>query len=278
MPFLQRDDGVKIHWEARGQGPPVVLASYWSGHPGVYRALLDDLSADHRTVTYDARGCGQSTRRGPYDMETQTADLAAVVEAAGPPAVVIATADGANHAARLPARHRDLVHRVVALGTAPLGLKSLKGKEGMIGSDTVVGAFLDMVERDYRGAMRTLLTATNPQMSEEELRERVAFQVGYCPREAALGRLRAWLEDDPIEAARAAGSRLVVLASIDVAGAWLPPFAELQEMIRSELPEARLEVIEDGPVSRPDLTAAAVRQLTQPLHEGSRADAAAEQA
>ena len=47
---LERPDGVELHWEERGEGPPVVLAPYWSGHPGVYEDLLSDLARDHRVV------------------------------------------------------------------------------------------------------------------------------------------------------------------------------------------------------------------------------------
>jgi pimeloyl-ACP methyl ester carboxylesterase len=259
---ITRPDGVEIAFETHGEGPAVVLASYWSGHPTVFSALTEDLSADHRFVTYDARGTGRSTRRGPYDMETDSADLAAVVETAGSPAVMITIADGANRAVRIAARHPELVRAVITLGTSPLAIDSFRGKEGMIGSETVVGAFLDVVERDYRGAMRALLGATNAQMSEEELRDRVAFQVDYCPREAAVGRLNAWAQDDPEEAARATGGRLFVLTSSDVAGPWLPPFEELRATMRRILPDARIEEVADGAVSRPDLTAAVVRQIT----------------
>ena len=142
------------------------------GHPGVYEGLLSDLARDHRVVTWDARGTGQSTRTGPYDMETDCSDLVAILEAAGGDAVVLSTADGANRGVRVAARRRDLVAAVVALGTAPFARMHFEGSEGMIASDTVVRAFIEMVERDYRGALRTLLSATNSQMSEEELRER----------------------------------------------------------------------------------------------------------
>ena len=46
----------------------------------------------------------------------------------------------------------------------------------MASSDTVVDAFLGMCETDYRGALRSLVTAGNPQMTEEEIRERVRLQ------------------------------------------------------------------------------------------------------
>jgi pimeloyl-ACP methyl ester carboxylesterase len=80
MARLERPDGVELHWDQRGEGPLVVLAPYWSGHPGVYEALLADLARDHRVVTWDARGTGESTRTGPYDMETDCSDLEAIVD------------------------------------------------------------------------------------------------------------------------------------------------------------------------------------------------------
>jgi pimeloyl-ACP methyl ester carboxylesterase len=267
VPTLTRPDGVEIHWEERGRGPLVVLAAYWSGHPGVHENLAADLARDHRVVTYDARGTGGSSRTGPYDIETDTGDLEALVEEAGEPAAVLSIANGANVATRLGARREDLVSTVVSIGTAPIWAGALEGAEGMLGSDTVRDAFIEMVGRDYRGAMRSFLAATNPQMSEEELRERVAFQVGYCPREAAVGRLRAWEEDNPTDDASALGERLVVLRGRDVAGPWLPPEADLDELASSLMPEARVVEVAEGPVSRPDLAAAAVRRIVggQPL-------------
>jgi hypothetical protein len=41
---------------------------------------------------------------------------------------------------------------------------------------------------------------------------------------------------------------------------WFP--VELADAIRHELPEANVEPIEDGAVSRPDLTAGIVRRIT----------------
>jgi pimeloyl-ACP methyl ester carboxylesterase len=273
MPRLERPDGVELHWEERGQGPLVVLAPYWSGHPGVYEALLSDLARDHRVVTWDARGTGQSTPAGPYDMETDWSDLEAIIDQAGGEAVVIGTADGANRAVRIAASRRDLVAAVVTLGTAPFSRAQFEGSEGMIASDTVVGAFIDMLERDYRGALRALLSATNTQMSEPELRERVAFQVSYCPQEPAVARVRAWAEDDPTAAARETGDRLWILSAPDVAGPWLPPAHERRRLTETLTPRAHVEEGEAdaGPISRPDLSAAAIRRIAERLRLESSA-------
>jgi pimeloyl-ACP methyl ester carboxylesterase len=263
---LERPDGVDLHWEEDGEGPLVALAPYWSGHPGVYAGLTSDLARDHRVVVWDARGTGESTRSGPYDMKTDCGDLEAILERAGGAAVVIGTANGINHAVRVAGRRPDLVSAVVALGTAPFARAHFEGSEGLITSDNVVNAFIEMLARDYRGALRTLLRATNSQMSEEELRDRVGFQVSYCPQEAAASRVRAWVADDPTEATRRTGERLWIFSAPDVAGPWLPSVDERRRLIETLAPEAHVEETEagEGPVSRPRLTADAIRRITEP--------------
>lgn len=267
MPLLSRLDGVELHGEERGQGPLVVLAPYWSGHPGVYQDLLSDLVGDHRVLTWDARGTGESTHSGPYDMETDCGDFEALLDEVGKAAVIVSVADGSNRAVRIGASRPDLVSGVVALGAGPFARTYFERSEGMVGSDAVVNAFLEMLERDYRGALRTLLSATNPQMSEDELRDRVSFQISYCPQEAAVGRVRAWAEDDPTAAARETGERLWIFSAPDVAGPWLPPPDERRRLIQTFMPEAHLEEVErdQGPVSRPDLAATGIRRITEPL-------------
>jgi pimeloyl-ACP methyl ester carboxylesterase len=262
MPEIERPDGVRLRFEASGEGPLLMLAPYWSGHPGVFTALLGELARDHRVVTWDARGTGESTRRGPYDIATDSDDLAAMLEHVGGAEAVIGVANGCNVAVHSAARRPDLVERVLAFGAGPFARTDFAGSEGMIGSDSVVDAFLEMLNRDYRGALRTLLTATNPQMSEDEIRDRIDFQLSYCPHEAAAARVTAWAEDDPTKSAASLGDRLWILSAPDVAGPWLPPLAERQRILARTMPRARLAMVgEDvGPVSQPDVVANAVRE------------------
>jgi pimeloyl-ACP methyl ester carboxylesterase len=262
MPTLVRPDGIELHWEEEGSGPTMMLAPWWSGHPAVYEGLLSDLARDHRVVTWDARGTGESTRSGPYDMETDCADLEAILEHVGG-ASVTSVADGTNRACRVAAARPELVAAVMVFGAGPFALTHFQGEEGMISSGTVVNAFLEMLERDYRGALRTVLSATNSQMSEEELRERVAAQISYWPQDAAVARVRAWAEDDPAEAARELGERLWIFSAPDAAGAWLPPAEERRRLIEAHMPDAHLEETESGtgPVSNPDLVAGRIREI-----------------
>ena len=240
----------------------VVLAPYWSGHPGVYEGVLSELTRDHRVVSLDARGTGKSSRAGPYDMHTDCADLEAILEDAGGQAVVIATADGANRAVHVAARRPDLVAAAAVMGAAPFARTHFEGSEGMVASDAVVDAMLEMAETDYRSALRSLVTATNPQMSEEQLRDRVRVQAEHSPAEAAVPRLRAWVEADSIEEARAIGDRLWILHWDAMGGGWFPTGRELESLIGEGLPEAHLLKTDDGMMSRPDQAAAVVRRIT----------------
>lgn len=262
MPSLRRDDGVELHWEQSGAGPLVVIACHWSGYPPVFEPLIDDLVSDHRIVTYDARGTGRSTRQGPHDMLTGAGDLAAIVEQAGEPAAIVTLTDACNRAVRVAAARPDLVTAVVAPGTLPIPRGAFEGTQAMISSDGVVDAFMEMLATDYRAAQRTMMTTANPQMTEEEVRQRVDLQVAYCPAGTAVERARAWADDDPLDAARECGSRLWLLWSPDMVGPWFPPLHEVSKLVGTLLPEAHLEQVADGPVSRPDLTAAIVRRVT----------------
>lgn len=272
MPELSRPDGAQIHFEVRGEdGPAVVLASYWSWSPGVYDEFLDDLATDHRVVTYHLRGTGDSSSQGPYGMDVDTADLEAVVETAAGSAVLIATADSSNRAVRLGARRPELVAAVISLGTPPFARAQFKDKEAMLASDTVVNAFVDVFEHNYRGGMRNLMEATNPQMSDDELRERVARQVEFCPQDPTVERMKAWVEDDPRAESQALGERLWIFAARGVAGPWMPPFEEMMRLTRETMPRANLVTIDPGPISGPHETADGVRRVSAPL----RADAPA---
>ena len=115
---------------------------------------------------------------------------------------------------------------------------------------------------DYRAALRSVITTGNPQMTEDEIRDRVQRQVDYCPQEVALARLTAWWKSNAFEQARSLGGRLTILQHDG--NPWFP--GDLLEPMRELLPDARIEPVEDGHLSRPDLTAAEVRRITADNH------------
>ncbi len=204
-------------------------------------------------------------------MVTGASDLSAVIERAGGPAVIVTMTDACNRAVRVAAARPDLVVSVIAPGTLPVRRSALEGTQALISSDAVVDAFLEMLANDYRGAQRTMMTTANPQMSEDEVRERVNLQIAYCPADVALERTRAWRDDDPGVAARECSGRLWLLWSPDMVGPWFPPVHEVRSVLSRELPEAHLEVIDNGLVSRPELTAEIVRRVRALADDALRA-------
>lgn len=85
-------NGVRLHVaEAGASGPPVLLLHGYPQHWYAWRRIIADLAADHRVYALDLRGAGQSDapRRG-YDTATLAADVRAVLDALGLPAVTLA--------------------------------------------------------------------------------------------------------------------------------------------------------------------------------------------
>jgi len=261
VPKLRLPDGVELHWTERGQGPPVVIAHPCISVPTAFSALGDELEPDHRVVVYDTRGTGDSTRIGPYDIPTDAQDLAGLLDELGEPTVLVGFGDAVHRAVEASALRPELVTAVISPGVAALGAgRDYSGvDDGLASSPAVVGALVQMFETDYRMGLRTVVEGGNPQFGPDEVQQRIDDVVAYSPPEATIARLRGWIGHDSREAGRALGDRFWML--IFGGNLWFP--AELEHAIRRDLPEAHIEHVEDGAVSRPDLTAEIVRQITR---------------
>lgn len=268
MPKLIRDDGTELHWEERGRGPLVVLMSHTYAYPSVLAELISDLAADHRVVTYDARGTGASSRRGPYDLATDRADLEALIEELGEPAVALAWGESGHRSVLLAHDRPELVPAVIIMGGGGGVVRpdeAAASSEALAGSRAVLDAFEEMLRNDYRGALRYVVSSTSPQLTEDQVRERVERGVEYCSQDAALSRFQTWLQVDEVaHVAERLGDRLWMIQFPTI---WFP--RETIGMIRERLPRARVHELDEaeGPLSRPDITAGIVRRATEPLRE-----------
>jgi pimeloyl-ACP methyl ester carboxylesterase len=271
MPAAAAADGAQLHWDERGTGPLVVIANQFFSEAWVFEKLISLLSEDHRVVTYDPRGTGRSTGAPPYTIEVDARDLLAVVEAAGPPAVVVGMGDGSNRAVHAAAARPDLIAAVVCAGGNPIGLAAVEGTDGLAGSKSVLEALVSMMETDYRGALHTMISTANPAFDEETVRMRVNATCENCPQEAGAERMRSWIADDGLEAARTLGDRLWILES--GGNPWFP--VEVARRSRGLVPEAHIHEVEDGALSRPDITVAYVRALTSAGAESAERQRAA---
>jgi pimeloyl-ACP methyl ester carboxylesterase len=256
--WVEREGDVRLHWEEQGEGPAVLIAPSYLQYPELLQGVVDQLAPDHRVGRYDARGTGQSTRSGPYDMDTDVADFIAVAEAAAPLAAVLVNGDATNRAVHAAARRPELIPVVVSMESVPLSPGDAADSDALISSGGVLSALVAMMRADFRSGMTATIQRGNPDMTNEQVRERVDRTVAYASHDASLTRLEEWIADQPGEDAHALGDRLVI--AFEGAGAWFT--AELVEQGQDFLPEARFERLEGGALSRPELTAAVVRGVT----------------
>jgi pimeloyl-ACP methyl ester carboxylesterase len=226
-----------------------------------FEELCEELSKDHCVIRYDARGTGESTPRGPYDLRTDVEDLTALLEEIGEPVVLIGFGDALHRCIQAAAPRPDLASAVVVPGVAALAPRDAYDDidTGLASSPAVVGAFVQLLEADYRSGLRTAIEGGNPQFSEEDVQQRIDDVVAYSPPEVTLARLNAWIRQDSRPAARQLGGRFWVLSF--PGNVWFPE--ELMANFRDDAPDAHVEHVEDGAVSRPDLTAQVVRRITR---------------
>ena len=258
MPELERPDGARIHYEVRGEGPLVVLALGFAATPATYDGLVEDLARDHRVATWDPRGCGRSTQEGPYDIATDAADLVALIHEVGAPATVFAVGHGSLVAPRARALDPDAISAMVSPALVVALRRHLGDTEGFGSSETVINLLVEQLRRDPRAAVRATIASLNPQYDEDELRARIDATLTYTAPETTLARIEAWLaEEDALDDLRTFGDRLAMLwyAGDSWQAGSVPRAQEL-------LPEARVIELEDGTLSRPDLAANVVREMT----------------
>jgi predicted alpha/beta-fold hydrolase len=74
--FVDRD-GVRIHYEVVGNGPPLVLAHWWTGSTEDWHLFgyVDGLKDYYRLILVDMRGHGQSDK--PHDAAAYTPQILA---------------------------------------------------------------------------------------------------------------------------------------------------------------------------------------------------------
>jgi pimeloyl-ACP methyl ester carboxylesterase len=170
MPFAT-DNGVRIHWQERGTGTPVLLIMGHRFSGDMWWPVLSPLSAQHRVVWFDNRGTGQSESPPTASVAEMTADALSVMDAAGLDAAhVFGVSMGGGIAQQLaltsPHRVTSLILGCTAIKTEvtkprprveaamlrlPIGLYRLLGGAALYGDKTpkdVVTKDLAMLKRD----------------------------------------------------------------------------------------------------------------------------------
>jgi pimeloyl-ACP methyl ester carboxylesterase len=109
MPVAE-NHGVRLHWEATGDGTPVLLIMGHRYTSRMWYPILADLAAKHRVVSFDNRGVGQSDTTSKTSIAELVEDSLAVMDAAGVvQAHVFGVSMGGGIALEFALRHPDRV-------------------------------------------------------------------------------------------------------------------------------------------------------------------------
>lgn len=117
MEKVQSTDGTEIAFERTGQGPALVLVVGAFCDRSSKKSLAAGLAAWFEVYEYDRRGRGDSSETGPYAIEREVEDLAAVIAAANGSAFVFG--DSSGGALALEAAARSVPLRAVAVYEPP---------------------------------------------------------------------------------------------------------------------------------------------------------------
>jgi pimeloyl-ACP methyl ester carboxylesterase len=108
---IQRPDGTVLNVEISGAvgGTAVVLTHGWGVDNRAFYYTKRQLSERYRVIAWDLRGLGKSSRAGKqgYSLDAMADDLAAVVDLAGAPAVLLGHSIGGMITQTFARRHAD---------------------------------------------------------------------------------------------------------------------------------------------------------------------------
>lgn len=170
-------DGVDIHYEVFGDGPPVVLVHGITDSSADWAPVDERLATDHTVITLDLRGHGSSGDAEDYSPLAMAQDVAAVVAATGAenPVLIGHSLGGAvvtAYAAGAPCR------AVVDID------QSLRFSD--------FGAALGQLEHQLRGsgfhpAMHAIFMSLDGPLMPDPLRMRLAANRDRARQEVVLG-------------------------------------------------------------------------------------------
>lgn len=120
MPEIEAN-GVRLHYEITGNGPPLVFVHGMCGRGAVWYEQVEQLEGEHTCVTYDRRGHGTSSDgREPHSVPLHGDDFAALVKGlALPPVVLVGSSGGARVGVDVVLRYPELL-RGAALSEPPV--------------------------------------------------------------------------------------------------------------------------------------------------------------
>lgn len=244
--FIDTHDGQKLAFRDTGGGPPVVFIHGWSLSGDIWREQVTFLVAHgHRTITYDRRGHGHSTKPTTgYDYDTLADDLAAVLAQTGVTnATLVGHSMGSGEIARYFSRHGGarIARTMFVAPTTPYAVQTADNPEST--DRKIFTQLITALRADPKG----YLAAGAPGLlGEDAAPETVkwALDLAYQADPSALEKcLRAFTETDfrsDLHAVRTPA--LIVYGSAD-----MPSMPGNARRTAAAIAGSRIEVYEGAP-------------------------------
>jgi pimeloyl-ACP methyl ester carboxylesterase len=121
MPYLETAPGVSLYYEDFGDGHPIIFTHAAQATHAIWEHQTRALTDEFRTITYDWRGVGRSSKpRTGYTVGALASDLLALIEQLDlGPATLVAQGVGTHAVLEAVYRRPERVARLVLVSGAP---------------------------------------------------------------------------------------------------------------------------------------------------------------
>jgi pimeloyl-ACP methyl ester carboxylesterase len=226
MPTLDRD-GVKIHYEVDGEGPPLLLTHGFSFTGQMWAGQVEPFSKHFKVIRWDMRGHGATdypADPAAYSEDATVADMAALLDAVGAKTAIIGGLSlGGYMSLAFHRAHPERTRALLIIDTGP-GYKNDQARAGWNANAAKSG---DRFDRDGLGQLATgsVETLTG--------RHRDATGLAHAARGMLAQRDAGVIESLP----------LIAVPSLVVVGADDAPFIAASGYMAAKIPGAKLITI-----------------------------------
>ncbi|RYZ41106.1 MAG: alpha/beta hydrolase [Myxococcaceae bacterium] len=268
MPTFSTHEGVTLHFEASGEGAPVLLLHGLGSSGSDWERVTPRLSAHHRLLVPDARGHGRSDKpAGAYDVALFAHDIAALCDGLGLTSVhIVGLSMGGMMGFQLAVDRPDLVRSLVVINSGPdMVPRTLRQRFAYL------TRLLALRALGPRGLAKLVAKKLFPKPEQEALRQQAVERLGANAPDVYLRATKGLLGWSVLARLKDVSCPVLVLHSERD----YTPQSQKQAYV-DLLPKARLQVLTDSghaaPVDQPGLVVEAVEGFLWEV-EGSPEDA-----
>jgi len=252
---IAKVDSIELYYEDHGTGEPLLLIMGLAADSMAWLFQVPELSKHYRTITFDNRGVGRSSKPpGPYTISQMADDTAGLLDALGIPRThVVGVSMGGMIAQELALRHPQRVRGLVLACTYPEPDADIERQRqfsvAQLGGKVTAGGDIqvDLKALDPMAFFQQLLPlAFNQEFIEKELPKIMplfagALQYGFS-MEAILGQVAAVMTHKATDRLQQIKSPTLVITGD--ADRLVPPANS--EVLARHIPGARLVKVAGG--------------------------------